>query len=474
MKSNRPTPGVVATSDWRASEAGAEILRSGGNALDAAVGAALVLYVVEPQSCGPGGDAFLLWCPQGGAIEALDGSGDVPAGLTQEALAHAGLDTVPGRGALSTTVPGAVSLLGDAVTRFGTLPLSELATPAITLARDGFATGPTLALASKRAAVVIVDDPVLGPLYVPDGSPLREGHMVQNRAIASLFEAISAGGAEAMYSGAVADAIVGPTQSAGGCLAKSDLATQKTIHRTPESISFREYVVWEFGHPTQGPAVLDALRILDEVGPDPPWTKVVDAVVAGMTSGGFDPRSFGARPTPAKGDTTYIAAVDSDGNGASLITSVFGDFGAHFGVPVLGGSLGNRAAMFRALGIPPTPGVRPPHTTIPAAVTRGGALAFVLGVAGGLMQPQAQVQLLIRLVDEALPPQDAVDRPRFKIVGSGDVALESGHPLAEMFPAGLSVDPGPEGYGAAQVVGWSGGTLSGGADHRRHGSVAEA
>lgn len=473
MRSNRSTRGVVATSDSRASEAGAEILRSGGNALDAAVAAALVLYVVEPQSCGPGGDAFLLWCPQGDAIEALDGSGDVPAGLTQEALAHAGFDTVPGRGAMSITVPGAVSLLGDAVTRFGTLPLSELAAAAITLARHGFATGPTLALASTRAAELISEDPVLGPLYVPDGSPLREGQMVSNQAIASLFEMISAGGADAMYSGAVADAIVSRTQAAGGCLAKTDLDAQKTISRTPQSTSFREHVVWEFGHPTQGPAVLDALLILEEIGPNPPWTKVVDAVSTGMTSGGFDPRSFGARPTAAKGDTTYIAAVDGDGNGASLITSVFGDFGAHFGVPDLGGSLGNRAAMFRALGIPPTPGVRPPHTTIPAAVTRGGELAFVLGVAGGLMQPQAQVQLLIRLVDEALPPQEAVDRPRFKIVGSGDVALESGHPLAEIFPAGLSTDPGPEGYGGAQVVGWDEGTLCGGADHRRHGSVAE-
>ena len=135
------------------------------------------------------------------------------------------------------------------------------------------------------------------------------------------------------------------------------------------------------------------------------------------------------RPSPARGDTTYIAAIDADGRGASLITSVFGDFGAHFGIPELGGPIGNRATMLRALQRPMAPGTKPPHTTIPAAVTRDGTLQYVLGVAGGFMQPQAQVQVLIHLLERGLSPQEAIDRPRFRIGFGGVLSLEAGHPL---------------------------------------------
>jgi gamma-glutamyltranspeptidase/glutathione hydrolase len=194
--------------------------------------------------------------------------------------------------------------------------------------------------------------------------------------------------------------------------------------------------------------------------------------MSGMVSAGFDPRLLAGPPSPAKGDTTYIAVVDRFGNGASLITSVFGDFGSHFGISELGGPIGNRSAMFRALRRPVTPGERPPHTTIPAALTGPGGLTHVLGVAGGFMQAQAQVQLVIRMLDEGLAPQDAIDRPRFKILPSGDVALEAGHPLGTTRPEDLGRSPGPEGFGAAQVVGWHGGALAGGADARRGGAVA--
>jgi gamma-glutamyltranspeptidase/glutathione hydrolase len=206
------------------------------------------------------------------------------------------------------------------------------------------------------------------------------------------------------------------------------------------------------------------------------WRPVIDAVQRGMASAGFDLRSIGIpQPqTPARGDTTYIAAIDGNGCGASLITSVFGDFGSHFGIPELGGPIGNRAAMLRVLHRAPEPGAKPPHTTIPAAVTRAGELAYVLGVAGGFMQPQAQVQILVHLVDGQLTPQAAVDQPRFKILPGGDLTLEAGHPLAVRMLDAAQRSPGPEGFGAAQVVGWCQGALMGGADHRRGGAVATA
>jgi gamma-glutamyltranspeptidase / glutathione hydrolase len=156
--------GVIATSDPRASRAGADVLAAGGNAVDAAVAATLVLFVVEPHACGPGGDAFLLVSEPGREVEALDGSGAVPAGLTPEALTADGQEFVPVRGAGSVTVPGAVGLLADGLARYGTCTLRELVGPALDHARNGFAVRRMLAENSVRAAEGIADDPVLGPL----------------------------------------------------------------------------------------------------------------------------------------------------------------------------------------------------------------------------------------------------------------------------------------------------------------------
>jgi gamma-glutamyltranspeptidase/glutathione hydrolase len=235
------------------------------------------------------------------------------------------------------------------------------------------------------------------------------------------------------------------------------------------SAAFADHVVWELGPPTQGSAVTTALGDVDATAPVD-WPAVLDAVRHGMRAAGFDPAAIGARPAPARGDTTYIAVVDAEGRGASLITSVFGDFGSHLGVPAIGGPIGNRATMLRALRREPAPGAKPPHTTIPAAVTRdGGGLHYVLGVAGGFMQPQAQVQLLVRMLAEGMAPQEAIDAPRFKVLFGGDVAVEPGHPLLATMPAAGHRPPGPEGFGGAQVVGRHGDQLMAGADGRRGG-----
>jgi gamma-glutamyltranspeptidase/glutathione hydrolase len=191
-----------------------------------------------------------------------------------------------------------------------------------------------------------------------------------------------------------------------------------------------------------------------------------------MATAGFDLRQIGARPAPAQGDTTYIAAVDHQGGAASLITSLFGDFGAHLGIPELGGSIGNRATMLRALRLPMMPGRKPPHTTIPAAVTRDGELQIVLGVAGGFMQPQAQVQILIHMLERGLDPQTAIDAPRFRIGFGGALALERGHPLSDALPEAANRPPGPEGFGAAQVIAVDEhGQIAAGADARRGGAA---
>lgn len=467
-------PGVIATSDPRASTVGAAVMRNGGNAVDAAVAAALVLYVVEPHACGPGGDAFLICVAPGQEPVALDGSGALPQGLSSAALAADGLTEVPGRGARSATTPGAMALLEDALARFGTRRLGDLIGPAIELAGDGFQVRPTLAAASARATAELVTDPVLGPLYAPGGRALVEREWIRNPALAECLRIIASRGARALYDDALGAAIAARVAAGGGYLRRDDMRAHRTIEKAPLSAGFRHAMVWELPTPTQGPAVLEALRVLDAHEGMPAWSTVIDAVGSGMAHAGFDLTAMGARPAPARGDTTYIAAIDGEGLGASLITSVFGDFGSYFGIPELGGPIGNRAAMLRALHRAPEPGAKPPHTTIPAAVTRNGQLAYVFGVAGGFMQAQAQVQILVHLLERGLDPQAAIDEPRFKILLGGEVALEAGHPLAASLPDAANRSPGLEGFGAAQVVGWHHGVLQGGADARRGGAVETA
>ena len=465
--------GVVACSDPRASDAGADVLRGGGNAVDAAVAAALVLFVVEPQSCGLGGDAFLLHHAPGGPVLALDGSGAVPAGLTQGQLEDDGLDKVPGTGGRSVTVPGAIGLLEAALERHGTLGVADVMAPAVAFARDGFEVRQTLAVAASRVAGALRVDPVLGPLYTPDGDPVRLGQSVTNPALAHVLEELATAGAAALYGGGIGVSVADRVQAAGGYLTLDDLAAHRTEPVQPESAQFRGREVWELPLPTQGPAVLHALREIEAAGPRADWAHVVEAVDAGLQSVGFDVRAIVTSRPPARGDTTFIAAIDGDGIGASLITSVFGEFGSHLGVEALAGPIHNRAAMFRLTLTPPRPG-KPPHTTIPALATRHGELELVLGVAGGLAQPQAQVQILIRMFEEGLAPQEAIDAPRFKIAFGGDLALERGHPLGHRFPDALERDAGQEGYGAAQVARQGEGALDAGADARRGGAVAFA
>jgi gamma-glutamyltranspeptidase/glutathione hydrolase len=465
---------AIACSDPRATAAGADVLRGGGTAIDAAVAAALVLFVVEPQSCGPGGDGFLIHVGSDGSVVAVDGSGALPLGLTDEALAERGLDAVPPRGAITATVPGALSLFEYGVARFGSRSLADLAGPAIVMATEGFEVRPTLAVAAARAVGEIGGDPVLGPLYVPDGVPVTEGQIVRNPALASLLVQVSSEGSAALHAGSLGSALVARLAAGGGVLSMEDLAAHSPVPVSPVSAEFRGSTVWELPAPTQGPAVTSALAALERgaVGADD-LHGTIEAVRAGMVSAGFDVSTIGQRPptpAPAKGDTTYIAAIDSYGNGASLITSVFGDFGSHFGVPELGGPIGNRATMMRALRRPLTPGKRPPHTTIPAAVTRDGRLQYVIGVAGGFMQPQAQVQVLVNLLARGMAPQAAIDAPRFKIVLGGGVSLEAGHAGCAAWPDAAARPAGPEGYGACQVAGWrADGVLDAGADPRRGG-----
>lgn len=461
---------AVTTSDPRATDVGEQVLREGGNAVDAAVAAACVLFVTEPHHCGPGGDAFLLvHAPEWSRPRALDGAGAVPQALTPERLAVDGLNTVSAFGGPSVTVPGALGLLEAGVEQFGTQSLRQLVRPATVLAEGGFRVRRTLAEASEGACSRLVEDSVLGPLYAPEGQALQQGQELVNPALGSFLHRFSEDGAAALYTGEVADEVAETTARAGGYVTAEDLVAHETVEVEPASTPFRGHRVWQLPSPTQGPAVLGALERL-EAGGDLGWSTVASAVTAGLRDAGVDLVDGPLASLARSADTTYLATVDRWGLAVSLITSVFAPFGSGVGVASLGGALHNRAAGFLVTGDTPRPG-KPPHTIIPGLATSGSEPAVVLGVAGGLMQAQGQVQLLVRLLADEQEPQTAVDAPRFRVLPGGELALEPGHPLAETDPEALSRPPGDGGFGGAQVVTRAGDGVLAGADPRRDGAA---
>jgi gamma-glutamyltranspeptidase/glutathione hydrolase len=463
------TTGVIATSDPRASHAGAAALDAGGGAVDAAVAAAFVLLVTEPHACGVGGDAFVLFRREGDpAPVALDGSGAIPERLAAQAETDA-YEPVPLFGPRTFTVPGAVQLLEEVHRREGRLSFADVLAPAVALAAEGFEVRQTLAAAARRSGRRIAADDVLGPLYVPDGVPVPEGTTVRNPRLAEALAEFAADGTATMYEGRLADAVVRASDAAGGLLGADDLRSHRTVAVTPMSTSFAGTTVWELPAPTQGPAVLAALDHLAAAG-EIDAMAVARAILVGLRSVGID---LEAVPDDAggRGDTTYIACIDGEGLAVSLITSVFADFGSGCGVPELGSALQNRAAGTTLIGQRPCRG-KPPHTTIPGLVTRGCATEHVLGVVGGYMQAQGQVQLLVDLLVRGLEPQAAVDAPRFRVLPGGALAAEPGHPVGVADPAALERSPGLGGFGGAQVVSAFEGRLTGGSDRRKGGATA--
>ena len=456
---------MIATSDPRASEAGAALLQEGGNAVDAAVTAALALLVLEPHACGLGGDAFLLLQIPGRPPEALDGSGAVPARLAA-AGADEDYEAIPRTGPRTFTVPGAVDLFETALARYGTIDLARAIRPGRDLAAEGFAVRPTLAASARGMAEHLAADPVLAALYLPGGAPVREGDVVRNERLAATLDAIATGGARQLYEGELGHAIADRSAEVGGYLQLDDLQAHRTLPMVPISGTFRGSEVWELPPPTQGHGVLTALSTLESGGRFDS-DSLVSAITAGMLATGVDLRAASA---PAGGDTTYVAVIDDAGLGVSLITSIFSEFGSTVGVPALGGPLQNRALGISVLGQRPRPG-KPPHTTIPALVRREGELSHVLGVVGGYMQAQGQVQVLVNLLVHGMAPQQAIDAPRLRVLPGGRLAVEPGHDLATRMPEALERDPGNGGFGGCQVVAREGTHLVGGSDPRRGGAV---
>ena len=506
--------GMVATSQPLAVQAGVAMLDAGGTAADAAVAAAAALCVVEPRATGIGGDAFALYWPAGAsAPDALDGAGPSAAGATLDAIAAAGHTAMPRTGAWTITVPGAVDAWARLLERHGRLGLDQVLAPAIRWAREGFAVTPQIAAEWAMHATTIAGDDAAAATFLPGGGPPAPGDPFANPELGDLLARIAAGGRDAFYEGEVAARIGEAVERAGGPLRAADLAGFAGARWVrPLARDHRDVTVFELPPPGQGVVVLEALGIFDGTVhgdrveeehaaiealklafadaaaqlADPLLEPVdVDALLSDAHLAGrralIGPEAADiAAPGPAT-DTVYLAAVDGDGNACSFIQSLYSGFGSGVGVPGLGITLQNRGKGFVLDPEHPNrlaPRKRPYHTIIPAMLARRGAFAGCLGVVGGFMQPQGQMQILRHVVDHGLGIGAALAEPRARFLDGRAVGVEPGFDPAVadgLRARGHELQPLSNfGAGGAQAIVRLGDDLHGASDPRKDGCVLSA
>jgi gamma-glutamyltranspeptidase / glutathione hydrolase len=452
------TKGAVACEHPSAALVGLRILDAGGTAADACVAMAAAMVVLSPMQTGMGGDAFLLYYEaETGLVAGIDGSGRAPEAVSVEKLLDLGLGEMPERGALTVTVPGAVRMWEDAVNRFGNQPLARLLEPAWELAETGHPVAEVVARYWEEHAGVLRANDAAARTFLPGGRPPVAGEIFSQIDLAATLSAVAVGGADAFYRGEIAVSIARSVQGAGGYLSEEDLATHESTFVEPISTDYRGVRVYEIPPAGQGVAALEMLNILEgfdlsslppssaerihleveakklafadlhnEIG-DPefwdhaevPTERLISKDYAASLRERISPEraaEWRSEPTPA-GDTTYLCAVDAEGNGCSFINSLYRAFGSGIVAEGTGVCLHNRGNSFRLEPGHPNaiaPGKRPMHTLIPGLVTREGDLWAVFGVMGAAMQPQGHAQLLVNLLDYGMDPQEAADHPRHR------------------------------------------------------------
>ncbi len=513
--------GMVATGQPLAAQAGLEILKKGGNAVDAAVATAACLTVVEPTANGIGGDCFaLVWT--GGRLHGLNASGPAPALADADALRRAGHREVPKYGWTPVTVPGAPGAWAELVRRFGRCSLSEVLAPAVACASEGYAVSP-VAARMWRKAFRRYSEQCRGEefrswfgTFCPEGRAPEPGEVWRSPDHARTLSRIAESGAEDFYRGELAERIDAFARESDGWLRASDLAAYRPEWVQPLSVNYRGYDVWEIPPNGHGIAALMALNLLK--GFDLPEAReTVEAYhlqIEAMKLAYADVRAYVADPRfmactaadllseayaderrrrigevaldpepgrPQRGGTVYLAAADGEGNMVSMIQSNYMGFGSGLVVPGTGVALHNRGNNFSLDPESPNglaPGKKPYHTIIPGFLTKGGQPVGPFGVMGGFMQPQGHLQVVSNLVDFGMNPQEALDAPRWQWVEGRTVQVERGVAASlalELEGRGHDVrmmaDPTPFGRGEI-IVRTPHGTLAGGTEPRTDGCVA--
>ncbi len=509
---------VVATSQPLAVQAGIAALERGGNAVDAALAAAITLVVVEPTNNGLGSDAFAIISTPGPSprLHGINASGRSPAKLDADRLASA--DKMPLLGWDAVTVPGAVACWVDLSRRFGRLPFADLFERAIRYARDGFAVSPVTAQLWATVAPLYASMPSFAAAFLPGGRSPQAGETFRLPELATSLERIAQSEGEDFYRGDLAASIAKHATSEGAALVMSDLESHALEEVDTISTPFRDHTLHELPPNGQGLAALIALGVLDHASDgalDPDSAEGIHLQIEAMKIGFAEVHAHLGDPenmrvtcaelladdylrrqasgidrdrasnhssaiAPRGGDTVYLTAADADGMMVSFIQSNYFSFGSGIVVPGTGISLQNRGAGFTTGADHPNrvaAGKRPFHTIIPAFVTTGSEPLMSFGVMGGAMQPQGHLQVMVRMAAGS-GPQAALDAPRWQVSEDDPlgVAVEAAVPDAVV--AGLERRGhrmrrlGPEWFGGGQAALRHGDGYVAASDPRKDGHAA--
>jgi gamma-glutamyltranspeptidase / glutathione hydrolase len=500
--------GMACTSQPLATQVALDILKAGGNAIDAAIAANAVLGLVEPISNGIGGDLFaIIWDEASGRLHGLNASGRSPKSLDLKYFTENGFEKIPAYGPLSVSVPGCVDGWFEMHEKFGSLPMEEILRPAITYAREGFPLTELIAYYWDRNARALSRYPHVAEVYMPGGKAPEKGEIFRNPHLAGTLEKIAEGGRDEFYRGDIARTMGRFIKEQGGFLSYEDLASHESEWVEPVSTNYRGYDVWELPPNGQGIAALQILNILEgfdiaSMGfgsaeyihhfleakklafedraryyADPDFSDVpVETLISKeyaterrqLISPDRASRTLDAGKIE-QGNTIYMTVADSQGNMVSLIQSNYRGMGSGMCPPGLGFILQDRGELFtleEGHANVYEPGKRPFHTIIPAFVTKDGKPWMSFGVMGGAMQPQGHVQIIVNMIDFGMNLQEAGDAPRIQhggsseptgevMTGGGIVYLESGIPyesIRELVKMGHTIQVDVGGYGGYQAI----------------------
>ena len=509
--------GMVATSQPLAAQVGIDILKAGGNAVDAAVAVNAMLGLVEPNMNGVGGDLFaIVWNADDRQLYGLNATGRAPYAINREVFTRQGLTEIPPDGPLTWTVPGAVDGWDQLLQRFGTMTFSDLLAPAIGYARNGFPVSEIIQRQWQGAENALALWPDSARTYLPNGRPPAVGEVFRNPALAMTYEAIAQGGRDAFYRGSIARRIVAFSEANGGYFAMPDFEDHTSEWVEPVTTSYRGYDVWELPPNSQGIVALMMLNILkgydiasmghntaetlhliteakklafadrDTFVADPdanalPVAELISKAYGESRRALIDPtraREAAAENPYEHSETVYLTVVDKDRNAVSLIESIFGSFGSRIVPGDLGFAIQNRGSGFsleeghlNSL----EPHKRSLHTNMPGFLTKDGRPLMPFGVMGGHMQPQGHVQVLLNMIDFGMNMQEAGDAARIRHGES--LAVEPGisdDVVAELKRRGHTVErAGGSGMGGYQAIRIDPetGMLHGGTDPRKDGQA---
>jgi gamma-glutamyltranspeptidase/glutathione hydrolase len=504
--------GMVCAAQPLAVQAGLEVLQAGGSAVDAAIAVNACLTLMEPTSCGLGGDLFaIVWDPKVGRLAGLNASGRAPLALTIEKVPPEPDGTIPLYSPYAWTVPGCADGWFELHAKYGRLPMRRVLDRAIRYAEEGFPLSPVIASDWAHGAPRFKDKPGFAEVFLPGGHAPREGEIFRNPALAKTLRLLGEKGRDAYYRGPIAAALVRYSQAHGGFFAPEDFARHHSTWDDPISTDYRGWTVWELPPNGQGLAALQLLNLLETFDlramgresadfwhvmteakklafadraryyADPAFAQVpvaellskdyarrraalIDLQHAALTDSAGDPVALSRK------ETTYLCTADESGMMVSLIQSNYTGFGSGYVVPELGFGLQDRGGLFSLHPGHPNalaPGKRPFQTIIPAFVTRDGKPLLAFGLMGGDMQPQGHAQIIVNLLDFGMNLQEAGDAIRYHHTGSteptgtvmtdgGVLHIEDGLPrevLAELKRRGHVLESEAVGaYGGYQAI----------------------